>query len=142
MSRSGSFIKSEFIPTQCSCWRFTEVFHCHAGLFILSLVQFKETYRFIGKEKCLGKCVLYIREGYWVIVFKIDSTRRGNGCRKDVLEWCLKAWKILNNILGLGKEHFWCMFKSGVCSSTPQTVGISHLSTSITDVEHKARASL
>jgi len=88
------------------------------------------------------KNILDIREGNWVIVFKINSMRRGNGWHKDVLEWCLKAWKILNNILGLGKEHFWCMFKSGVCSSTPQTVGISYLSTSITDVEHKASARL
>jgi hypothetical protein len=146
MSRTGSFIKSEFIPTQCSCWRFTEVFHCYIGFFILNLVQLKETYRFIGKEKCLrkclGKCLLDIREGNWVMVFKIDSMRRGNGCHRGVLEWCLKAWKILNNILGLGKEHCWCMFKSGACSSTSQTVGVSHLSMSVTDVEHNARASL
>lgn len=79
MSRTGSFIKSEFIPTQCSCWRFTEVLQCANGFCILSLVELKETYRFNGKEKCLGKCLLDDREGNWVILFKIDSTtRRGN----------------------------------------------------------------
>jgi hypothetical protein len=111
MSRTGSFIKSEFIPTQCSCWRFAEVFHCCIGFFILSLIQFKETYRFIGKEKCLGKCLLDIREGNLVVVLKINSTRRGNGCHKVFWNGVLRLEKYSVLYLVRGRNI------ASVCSS-------------------------
>ena len=80
-----------------------------------------------------------------MILFKIVSTRRRGNVEGDVTKVFWNGVLDLENsqqYTWVGEEHCCCVFKSGARSSTPQTVGVSHLSVSITDVEHRGRASL